>query len=515
MANRRIRMEKLKEILRLGSEHHLSNRAIARALKVSRPVVAQYLSDFRASGLTYSEISTMNHDDVLELFSRNRRFEKQRYTVLTEQFNEYVKELKRPGVTRYLLWEEYRQAHPEGYSYSQFCYHFQVWQDISEISMHMEHKAGDRMFVDFTGKKLFVSDPKTGVQREAEVFVAILGASQLTYAEARYTQQKADWIKANENALRYIGGVPRAIVPDCLKSGVTKGDKYDPDVNPEYADFARYYDTVILPARPHAPRDKALVENAVKIVYNRVFAPLRNQPFYSLEELNRAIREKLAVHNSRCFQRLQISRQQLFQEIEKAVLKPLPVNPYELRSFKFMQVQFNYHVYLSDDGHYYSVPYPYRGRKVRIAYTTSIVEIYHKNTRIAFHKRNLTQNKYTTVAEHMPPNHRFYKDWCPEKILEWAAKKGPNVQELVAKLLEKGTYPEQTYKTCLGVINLSKQYGNQRVDLACQRALEFHYYSYKAVKNILAKGLENIAEVASLQSKLPDHENIRGSDYYR
>jgi len=473
MANRRIRMEKLKEIIRLGSEHHLSNRAIARALKVSRPVVAQYLSDFRASSLTYSEISTMNHDDLLELFSRNQRFEKQRYTVLAERFKEYVKELKRPGVTRHLLWEEYRQAHPDGYSYSQFCYHFQVWQDISDLSMHIEHKAGDKMFVDFTGKKLFVTDPKTGAQREAEVFVAILGASQLTYAEARYTQQKADWIKANENALRYIGGVPRAIVPDCLKSGVIKGDKYDPDINPEYADFARYYDTVILPARPHAPRDKALAENAVKIVYSRVFAPLRNQVFYSLEELNRAIRERLAVHNNRCFQRLQISRQQLFQETEKAVLKPLPVNPYELRSFKSVRVQFNYHVYLSDDGHYYSVPYHYRGKKVKIAYTTMIVEIYHKNTRIAFHKRNLNQNKYTTVPEHMPPNHRFYQDWCPEKILQWAAKKGPNVKELVAKLLARGTYPEQTYKMCLGVINLSKQYSVQRVDQACQRALEF------------------------------------------
>jgi len=466
-------MEKLKEIIRLGSEHHLSNRAIARALKVSRPVVAQYLSDFRASSLTYSEVSTMNHDDLLELFSRNQRFEKQRYTVLAERFKEYVKELKRPGVTRHLLWEEYRQAHPDGYSYSQFCYHFQVWQDISDLSMHIEHKAGDKMFVDFTGKKLFVTDPKTGAQREAEVFVAILGASQLTYAEARYTQQKADWIKANENALRHIGGVPRAIVPDCLKSGVTKGDKYDPDINPEYADFARYYDTVILPARPHAPRDKALAENAVKIVYSRVFAPLRNQVFYSLEELNRAIRERLAVHNNRCFQRLQISRQQLFQETEKAVLKPLPVNPYELRSFKSVRVQFNYHVYLSDDGHYYSVPYHYRGKKVKIAYTTMIVEIYHKNTRIAFHKRNLNQNKYTTVPEHMPPNHRFYQDWCPEKILQWAAKKGPNVKELVAKLLARGTYPEQTYKMCLGVINLSKQYGVQRVDQACQRALEF------------------------------------------
>jgi len=509
-------MEKLKEIIRLGSELRLSNRVIARALKVSRPVVAQYLSDFKAAGLSYSEIRGLSHDDLLELINRNKWIGNQRYEVLLEGFKDYLKELKRPGVTLQVLWEEYKRAYPDGYSYSQFCYHFQIWRNGSALTMHIEHKAGDKMFVDFTGKKLTVTDPKTGEKREAEVFVAILGASQLTYAEARYTQQKADWIRANENALWYMGGVPRAIVPDCLKSGVTKGDKYDPDINPEYADFARHYDTVILPARPHRPQDKALVENAVKIIYGRVFAPLRDQNYYSLNDLNQVIIEQVEKHNGRFFQRIKISRKQLFKKTEQSVLKPLPSEKYELRSFQSVKVQFNYHVYLSCDNHYYSVPYQHRGKRVKIIYADSYVEIYHNNIRIAFHKRDRSRNKYTTIPEHMPPNHRFYNDWSPEKMIEWAEKKGSFIRELVEKLLEKRAHPEQSYKVCLGVINLSKKYGEGRVDRACKRALDFHYYSYKAVKNILEKGLDKIEELQLVHhQKLPEHPNIRGSEYYR
>jgi transposase len=508
-------MEKLMEIIRLGSELSLSNRAIARALKVSRPVVSQYLSDFKATGLKYSEARELSHDDLLEFISRNKRLGNQRYEVLLERFKDYLKELKRPGVTLQLLWGEYKQEHPDGYSYSQFCYHFQIWRNGSALTMHIEHKAGDKMFVDFTGKKLTVIEPQTGAKREVEVFVAILGASQLTYAEACYTQQKADWIRANENALWYMGGVPRAIVPDCLKTGVTKGDKYDPDINPEYADFARHYGTVILPTRPHSPQDKALVENAVKIVYSRVFAPLRDQNYYSLNDLNQAIIKKVKEHNNRYFQRINISRRQLFKEIEQSVLKPLPSDKYELRSFQSLKVQFNYHVYLSCDKHYYSVPYQHRGKKVKIIYTDSYVEIYHNNIRIAFHKRDISRNKYTTIPEHMPPNHRFYHDWSPDKMIEWADKKGSFVRELVEKVLEKRTHPEQSYKVCLGVINLSKKYGEGRVDRACKRALDFHYYSYKAVKNILEKGLDKIEELQLVHQKLPEHQNIRGSEYYR
>jgi len=515
MANRRIRVEKIKEIIRLGEELRLTNRAIARALRVSRPVVAQYLSDFRATGLQYSEIKESSYSDLLEILGQNKRFHDQRYELLSRRFEGYVKELKRPGVTLQVLWEEYNQEHLNGYSYSQFCYHFQVWRNASTITMHIEHKAGDKLFVDFSGKKLFLTDPKTVKKSEVEVFVAILGASQLTYVEATESQQQADWIRANENALWYMEGVPQAIVPDCLKTGVTKWNRYDPDINPGYADFARHYGTTILPARPDRPQDKALAENAVKIAYSRIFAPLRDRDFYSLRELNRAIKQKLEDHNNRCFQRLSMSRRQLFEEIERSALKPLPLNKYELRSFRTVKVQFNYHVYLSCDKHYYSVPWHYRGKQVKIVYSDLFVEIYHDNIRIAFHQRDRSENKYTTFPEHMPPNHRYYHDWNPEKIKRWAGGKGSSVRELVERILESKAHPEQAYKVCLGIINLSKKYGERRVNRACKRALEFHYYSYKAVKNILEKGLDRIEESSLFLKELPEHENIRGSQYFK
>lgn len=515
MANRRIRMEKIKEIIRLGDELNLSNRAISRALNVSRPVVAQYLNDFRATGLQYAQIKDQSDQELLGVLGRNKRFQSPRYGELVSRFEGYVKELKRTGVNLQVLWEEYQQEHPQGYSYSQFCYHYQVWRQASQLSMHIDHKAGDKLFVDFTGKKLFLTDPKTGEWSEVETFVAILGASQLTYVEATATQQWADWVRANENALWYIEGVPNAIVPDCLKSGVQKPCKYEPDINPGYGDFARHYDTVILPARPLRSKDKALVENAVRIVYSRIFAPLRDRHFFTLRELNQAIGEKLREHNDRYFQRLKMSRRQLFEETERSALKPLPVRKYELRYFQMAKVQFNYHVYLSCDKHYYSVPFEYRGKQVKIIYTASGVEIYHDNSRLTSHLRDRTANKYTTIPEHMPSHHRFYHDWSPEKMRSWAGEIGSSVHQLVDQILARRAHPEQAYKVCLGIINLSKKYDHQRVDRACRRALEFEYYSYKAVRNILEKGLDRIEESELSSENLPEHENIRGSRYYK
>lgn len=515
MANRRIRMEKIKEIIRLGEELNLSNRAIARALNVSRPVVAQYRNDFKATGLHYVQIKDKSDQGLLELLGRNKRFQTPRYGDLVSQFEGYVKELKRTGVNLQVLWEEYQRETPGGYSYSQFCYHFQVWRQASQLTMHIEHKAGDKLFVDFTGKKLLLTNPKTGELSEVETFVAILGASLLTYVEATETQQRADWIRANENALWYLGGVPLAIVPDCLKSGVVKGGKYEPDINLRYGDFARHYGTVILPARPHRPKDKALVENAVKTIYSRIFAPLRDRRFFTLRELNQAISEKLAEHNERCFQRLKMNRRQLFEELERPVLKPLPKKKYEIRYFQTAKAQFNYHVYLSCDKHYYSVPFQYRGKQVKIITTASGVEIYHDNIRLASHLRDRTANKYTTSPEHMPSHHRFYQDWSPGKMKYLAQKVGSSVHQLVDQILARRTHPEQAYKVCLGIINLGKKYDHQRVDRACQRALEFEYYSYKAVKNILEKGLDRIEESESSSKSLPEHENIRGSRYYK
>ncbi|MBC8318819.1 MAG: IS21 family transposase [Desulfobulbaceae bacterium] len=506
-------MNKIREIIRL-KEHGLTQRQIARALHVSRPVVAQYLTDLKGSGLTYSSIQSMSDDDLLAVFAKKKGKSK-RHRTLDEQFEYMARELKKKGVTLYLLWEEYRRQHPDGYGYSQFCYHFQVWRNLSSLTMHIEHKAGDKMFVDFTGKKMKFFDREAKEFQETEVFVAILGASQLTYVEAVLSQQKEDWLKVNDNALWYLDGVPAAIVPDCLKSGVTKADKYEPDTHPDYADFASYYGTAILPARPNSPKDKALVENAVGIVYKRIYAPLRDRTFYSLDELNEAIWEKLEEHNNKHFQISTTSRRQLFEEIELPALKPLPSQRYEIKRFLKLKVQFNYHVEIREDRHYYSVPWKYLRKHVKVIYTATVVEVYYNNIRIAFHKRDRNRNnRYTTVHEHMPPNHRLYAEWSPQRLINWGGAIGPNTKQMVEEVLQSRKHPEQAFKVCLGLLNLSKRYGDGRLDRACERALQFRSYSYKFVKNVLEKGLDRIQAEEPLQQTLPVHENIRGKHYY-
>jgi transposase len=506
-------MNKIRETIRLNEVCNLSNRQIALALNISRPVVSQYLTDYTSSGLTYADIEKLSDDDLIKYFESDKKNESDKYLKLSEKFEYFIKELKKTGVTLDTLWQEYRKENPNGYGRSQFCYHFQVWRNASEVTMHIEHKAGEKLFIDFTGDKLMVYDRKTGIGHEVEVLVAILGASQLTYVEAVKSQKKEDWIKANDNALWYIGGVPQAIVPDCLKSAVVNGNKYEPDINPEYNDFARHYGTVILPARPNTPKDKAMVENAIKIVYTRIFAPLRNRIFYSIEELNSAIMELLEIHNNKQFQRMKVSRWELFNETEKHMLKPLPCCRYELRGFLNLTVQFNYHILFSPDTHYYSVPWRYKGKRVNVLYTSESVELYHKNIRIAFHKRDRTVNRYTTLKEHMPSHHQFYSEWSPQRMISWGGAIGNDVKIMIEKVLESRKFPEQAYKVCLGILNLSKKYGNQRLNQACKRALQYNCYSYKSIKNILEKGLDKLQEEIVL-AQLPVHNNIRGNQYF-
>jgi transposase len=515
VANKRICMSKIRKILNYHFKRGLSKREISRALKVSRYVVNQYVTDFKLSGLTLDEANELSDSVLLEKITGSKEGKNdERYKVLSDNISNWLLELKKPGVTRRLLWEEYKNKYPAGYSLSQFCYHFQVLSSYKNVYMHMDYKAGDKMFVDFTGKKLKLYNYKLKSFKDVEVFVAILASSQLTYVEAIESQKKKDFIKATENALLYFGGVPRAIVPDNLKSGVTRVSFYDPEINPEYNDFAEHYDTVILPARPYRPKDKALVENAVKITYTRIFARIRDRIFYSLEELNETIHDLLEEHNNKLFQRLDISRRELFNKVEKPELKQLPDKLYEFKEYKSLKVHFNYHIYLSCDKHYYSVPYKYAGKQVKVLHSARNVEIYYDNIRIASHRRDFNINKYSTNSEHMPSNHRFVSGWNPEKFLNWANKKGDAVRFLIEKILGSRKYPEQAYKACLGVLSMSKTYGDIRLDKACLRAIKYKNYSYRAVKNILKRGLED--EVISFPSlkKLPCHENIRGSNYY-
>ena len=513
MPMRRTTMEKVREIVRLYELGNLSERAVSRALKVSRPAVKKYLAAIEKAGLDFAAIKEMPDETLLEIVADNCLSKSNKYQTLARQFPHFVKELKRTGVTLQLLWEEYLEGHPDGYKYSQFCCHFQKWRDDADLSMHIEHKAGDKMFVDFTGKHLFLVDRETGEIRKVEVFVAVLGASQRTYVEATKTQQKHDWIEANQNAFTYFGGVTNAIVPDCLKSAVTKANKYEPDINPEYLDFARHYHTTILPARPAHPKDKSLVEGAVKIVYAWIFARLRDRTFHQLEDLNAAIRELLEKYNNKAMQKIKLSRNELFNEIEKDALKPLPTEKYVKRHFKSVKAQFNYHVYLGEDKHYYSVPYRYKGKKINAFYTQNTIELFFENTRIAFHKRSTgIKNRYTTLKEHMPPNHQFVDGWCPQKFLDWAGNIGEQVEQVIAHILERPLHPEQAYKVCMGILNLEKLYSKERLNKACQRAVEFQHYSYKAIKNILVQKIE---DCQSDFFQLPtNHKNVRGKQYY-
>jgi transposase len=509
-------MNKLKEFLRL-IEQGCSYREIARALDISRGSVENYSATFKKNNLKYEDIAELTDEQLEELLSIGGKqlTGKEVYQKLLEKFPEYSRELKRTGVTLRLLWEEYKTEFTNGYSYSQFCFHYQQWNEMKKVSMHIEHKYGDKMFVDFSGDKLKFINPEYGIETEVEVFVSILGGSNLTYAEAVISQKKEDFIRVTENSLLYFGGVPAAIVPDCLKSAVTKGNKYEPELNPDYADFARHYETVILPARPYHPKDKAHVENAVKLVYQRVFAPLRNVIFTSLEELNIAIREHLEIHNSKPMFKTKLSRRDLFETYEHNTLKPLPVRKYDFKKFSTATVQINYHIYLKEDGRYYSVPYRFRGNKISIIYTNTIVEMFYKNERIATHERKRGSG-YSTNKEHMPSHHRFFAEWNPDKIVSWATEIGDKVSFVANQILSSSQHPEQGFKSCIGIINLSKKYGTIRVNRACDIAITYQEFSYKFIHNLLQRGMEKMeTEQQDLPFNTQLHENIRGNEYYK
>ncbi|WP_245668144.1 IS21 family transposase [Flagellimonas zhangzhouensis] len=380
--------------------------------------------------------------------------------------------------------------------------------------MHMEHKAGDKLFIDFTGKKLHIVDRDTGELKELEVFVCILRSSQYTYVEACASQKLEDFIRCTENSLWFYGGVPKALVPDNLKSAVTKSSRYEPKVNEVFADFAEHYETAILPTRTYRPRDKAIVENAVKIIYTRVFAPLRNQVFHSMADINIAIRELLEKHNAMPFRGREYSRCSLFMEIEKGELMPLPVKRYEVKRYAQATVHKNSHIYFGKDKHYYSVPYRHIGKQVKLVYTDNIVEIYHKHERFAVHTRDRKKYGYTTLADHMPSHHRFVSEWSSERFIDWAGNIGGHCKGYIIAILEKKQHPEQSYKSCLGVLHLAKKYGRERLDSACKRASEYGAYNYNMVERILKKGWDQIDDRNDEGTKMPEHKNIRGGKYY-
>jgi len=508
-------MRKVRELLRLYIEKGISARQGAKIVGIGKTAASQYVSGFKASGITLASLEAMSDTELLTILNLKKESENTRYKELLQFFPQYEKELKRTGVTLQLLWEEYCQTHLDGYGYSQFCHHYYLWRKARKVSMHVDHKAGDKMYVDFTGEKLSYTNPETGEIIPCEVFVSVLGSSQLSYIEAVPSQMKADWIAVNQSTLRFYGGVTAAIVPDCLKSAVTKADNYEPVINETYADFAEHYGTVIIPARALHPQDKALAENFVRNAYTQIFARLRNQVFFSLEELNQALWEKLEAYNNKNFQGRDYSRRQLFEEIEKQYLRPLPLQSYEMKTFCENTVQFNHHIYLKEDKHYYSVPYELTGKKVKVTYTNRCVEIYFNHLRVAIHQRDRCPYGYTTKPEHRPPSHRYVSEWTPERFINWGRKIAPEVEQVIASILDNRPHPEQAYKSCIGVLSLEKKHEPEHIIKACQKALQVNCVTYRFIKNTLTTKAFNLPGEEDLTLfKLPYHENIRGKEKY-
>lgn len=516
MANKMTDMSKIRKVIHL---HHQRSSIlfISKYLSVSRNTVKKYLSLYRILGLKLSDINQKSDLELEKLFSQTKEASTSPRIKAIHDFFPYMeKELKKTGVTKFLMWQEYHTKNPKGVKSSMFFNYYRQWSKKVNPVMHMNHKVGDKMFIDYAGKTLEIVDEKTGEITVVQFFVAILGASQYTYAEASVSQQKEDFIASVENALHYFKGVPKAIVPDNLKAAVTKSSKYEPTVNETFLDFAEHYGTTILPARAYRPRDKSLVEGAVKILYQRIYPKLSNQTFCSLRELNQAIWYQLEQHNNRKLTGRPISRLALFNEIEQKELSALARERYEIKMLAFATVQQNGHILLSKDKHYYSVPYQYIRKKVKIVFTKKSVEIFYKYNRVAHHPRDIAPYSYTTKREHMASEHQFVSDWTPQRFISWGASIDKSVEIFIINLLEKKQHPEQAYKSCVGVLSLAKKVGNERLINACKRALDYNIYNYKIIQTILDKGLDLLLEDnADEQSKLPEHKNIRGNNYYK
>lgn len=513
MANKRVDFMNLRQLLLL-KERGASNRNCEKNLDLHRNTVNHYVRLFRASGQSYSALLELDDVALSELFPVRVPVNKNRYFELSSKFEYFERELRKPGCTREVLWRDYIKRHPDGYSYSQFNEHFARWRERVKVSGKLIHKAGDKMYVDYTGNKMHIIDKETGELKEVEVFVTILPASQYVYAESSITQTKEDFINSMNRSFQFYGGVPKCIVTDNLKSAVTKSSKYEPVLNKGLKDLALHYGAVLNPTRAYSPQDKALVEGVIKLVYQHIFYPLSNQTFFCINSLNKAISEQLVVLNSLIMKTYGVSRHTQFIEIEEPHLLPLPSTIYELKEFKKAKVQKMGHVYLHADKNYYSVPYRFVGQTVEVQYNTTHVEVFYNGQRIASHNRSYRKGAYTTIKEHLSSAHNFYRDWSPEYFISKASTKGTHVQKYVARLLEKAQHPEVAYKQCLGIIHLDKKYEIERINMACQLAIDHSRHGYQIIRNILESKADLFDSSVTHQPHISTHDNIRGATKY-
>jgi transposase len=506
-------MRKIKEVIRLKWEQRLTNRAIAQSCSIGRATVGEYLRRAAAAGLSWPLPEELDEAELeRKLFPPPPLIPVELRPI--PNWPETHQELQRKGMTLFLLWEEYRQINPEGFQYSWFCQHYGQWAEKLDLVMRQTHRAGEKLFVDYAGQTVPVINPTNGEIREAQIFLAVLGASSYTYAEATWTQQLPDWIGSHVRAFTFFGGVTEILVPDNLKSGVSKACRYEPDINPTYQDLSTHYGCAVIPARKYTAKDKAKVEAGVLLAERWILARLRKIRFFSLSQLNRAIWELLEKLNTHPFKKLPGCRRSRFEGLDKPALKPLPVQPYLYADWKKARVHIDYHVEV--DGHYYSVAYQLVKQQLDIRFTQHTVEAFFRGRRVASHIRSYQKGGFTTLPEHMPKAHQQYLEWTPQRLIRWASETGPLTSRLVEAILGARAHPQQGFRSCLGIMRLGKPYGADRLEKACGRALALGALGYRNVESILKNGLDRrpLPEVTP-PAPVVEHDNLRGSQYYQ
>lgn len=508
-------MRKIKEILRLHFEQKLGQRQIARSVNVSQSTVHEYLARMNAAGLRWPLGEEWNEARLEQaLFSpgqpsaRAPQREQPDFVHIRQQLEQHR------DLTIELLWQEYREQHPDGYCYSRFCKLYRCWKKQQDVVLRQDHRPGEKLFLDWAGATISIHH-RDGSVTAAPLFVSALGVSSYTYAEAVSDQQMANWLKVQMNALEFYQGCPQLLVPDNTKTGVTRACIYEPDLNPTYQEFAMRYQVGVMPARPRKPRDKAKVESAVQVVQRWIVMRLRQRRFLSIREANEAIRELLMDLNNRPFRkRRDECRASLFAKIDRPALQPLPTERFDLSLWSQARVNIDYHV--AYDGNWYSVPYSLTGQAVEVRSTPTTVEIFHRGARVASHLRSGQRNQAVTQHEHRPKSHQAHLEWPPSRMVSWAASVGAHTAQLVQRMLDDKPHPEMGYRACLGVIRLAQKYSAARMETAAERALLTGAISYKSVKSILRNGLDTQPSQSAAPPRIsPEHENLRGPEYFQ
>ena len=513
MPMERTHMRKIREVLRLKFDLKLGERQIVTSCRVSKTTINRYVRRFKKLGLPWPLPPDID-DAILEqlLFPYELKFKRN-----LPNWHYVHQELKRKSMTKWLIWEEYKETEPNGISYSRFCRLYREFLKTLNPVMRQTHKAGEKMFIDYAGQTIPWTDRLTGEVYQAEMFLAVLGASNYTFAEATRSQKMPDWIGSHVRAFQFFGGVSEMLIPDNLKSGVTSAHYYDPEINQTYQDMANHYNVAVVPARSRAPKDKAKVEAGVLHIERYILARLRNHTFFSIAEINEAIKKLLIEFNKKPFQKLPGSRLSQFIELDKPTLKPLPKHQYEYAEWKKARVGIDYHV--AFEKHYYSVPHKYVKQQFDLRITRTMIECFYKNKSIAVHRRSYKAG-HTTIKEHMPKSHREQAEWTPDRLKRWAKKEGNDTEKLIKKMIESRPQPQQAFRACLGVMRLGRTYGNDRLENASKRALAIGSYSYKSIASILKHGLDKKPIPGSVETKgngatSKIHHNIRGPDYYK